>query len=136
MATGILRNRTDGGEGTAGMKRIGKKGIPRDKKINDKISKTLTGRKRGSWYNNGEINILTTSPAIGFVPGRIPCMKKKEKPVKEFKRSKELREQWSKVRKGRPGQDNNSGKHWFNDGQKSYLKLICPKGCVPGRLAY
>lgn len=45
-----------------------------------------------------------------------------------------LKEQWSKVRKGRPGQDNNSGKKWFNDGVKSYLKHECPPGCVPGRL--
>ena len=136
LGTGILRNMTNGGEGTSGMKRIGKKGIPRDNKTKDKISKTLTGRKRGSWYNNGEINILTTSPKLGFIPGIISNKKKKEKPIKEYIRSKELREQWSKVRKGRPGQDNNSNKHWFNDGQKSYLKLTCPEGCVPGRLKY
>lgn len=48
--------------------------------------------------------------------------------------SAEVRAQWSKVRKGRPGQDNNSGKHWFNDGLKSYLTKDCPEGCVPGRL--
>lgn len=45
-----------------------------------------------------------------------------------------VRAQWSKVRKGRPGQDNNSGKHWYNDGMRSYLKTTCPEGCVPGRL--
>lgn len=50
--------------------------------------------------------------------------------------STELRAQWSKVRKGRPGQDNNSGKHWYNDGLKSYLKKECPEGCVLGRLSY
>lgn len=48
--------------------------------------------------------------------------------------STNLRAQWSKIRKGRPGQDNNSGKHWYNDGAKSYLKKDCPAGCVPGRL--
>jgi NUMOD3 motif len=30
----------------------------------------------------------------------------------------------------------NSGKHWYNDGVKSYLKKECPEGCVPGRLPY
>jgi hypothetical protein len=48
--------------------------------------------------------------------------------------SKETRQNWSKIRKGRPGQDNNSGKHWFNDGEKSYLSFECPAGCVRGRV--
>jgi hypothetical protein len=50
------------------------------------------------------------------------------------KHSDETKLQWSKIRKGRPGQDNNSGKHWFNDGNSSYLKKTCPEGCVPGRV--
>jgi 5-methylcytosine-specific restriction endonuclease McrA len=28
----------------------------------------------------------------------------------------------------------NTGKHWYNDGVRSYLKTTCPEGCVPGRL--
>ena len=28
----------------------------------------------------------------------------------------------------------NTGKRWYNDGTKSYLKKTCPDGCVPGRL--
>lgn len=31
--------------------------------------------------------------------------------------------------------DTNTGKHWYNDGVRSYLKKECPEGCVPGRLA-
>jgi 5-methylcytosine-specific restriction endonuclease McrA len=48
--------------------------------------------------------------------------------------SKETRQNWSKIRKGRPGRDNNSGKHWYNDGEKSYLCFECPDGCVKGRI--
>ncbi len=32
------------------------------------------------------------------------------------------------------GRDNNSGKHFWNDGVKNYLTKECPPGCVPGRL--
>jgi endogenous inhibitor of DNA gyrase (YacG/DUF329 family) len=50
------------------------------------------------------------------------------------KRSAEICEQWSRMRKGRPGQDNNSGKHWYNDGVKNVLAKECPDGFVLGRL--
>ena len=44
------------------------------------------------------------------------------------------KKRWSEIRKGRPGQVNNLGKRWWNDGIKSYLKYECPEGCVLGRL--
>lgn len=50
------------------------------------------------------------------------------------KRSDATKKQWSLIRKGRPGQDNNSGKHFWNDGVRNYLTKECPPGCVPGRL--
>ncbi len=50
-------------------------------------------------------------------------------------RSEELRAQWSKIRKGRPGQDNNTGKHFYNNGVKNFLTFECPPGCVPGRIS-
>ena len=48
--------------------------------------------------------------------------------------SLETRAQWSKLRKGRPGQDNNSGRRWFNNGAHSVMAYECPQGYVPGRL--
>lgn len=49
------------------------------------------------------------------------------------------RPQWiiDKMRAASAGlsRDHNSGKHWYNDGSRSYLKLTCPPGCVPGRLS-
>lgn len=50
------------------------------------------------------------------------------------KHSEELKLHWSKVRKGRPGIDNNSGKRYYNDGQKNYLTYECPAGCVAGKI--
>lgn len=47
--------------------------------------------------------------------------------------SDDTKAQWSAIRKGRPGQDNNSGKHFWNDGVRNYLAKECPPGCVPGR---
>jgi hypothetical protein len=47
-----------------------------------------------------------------------------------------LKDQWSLKRKGRPGQDNNSGKHFYNNGVENFLVKECPAGCVPGKLTY
>jgi len=49
--TGILRNLTDGGEGTIG--RRGKHRVPRSNEHKEKIAKALTGYKRGN-MSNGE----------------------------------------------------------------------------------
>ena len=48
--------------------------------------------------------------------------------------SGETRKRWSKIRKGRPGQDNNSGKRYYNNGVKNYLGFECPAGYIPGKL--
>ncbi len=48
--------------------------------------------------------------------------------------SDDTKKRWSAIRKGRPGQDNNSGKHFWNDGVRNYLTKECPPGCGPGRL--
>jgi hypothetical protein len=50
------------------------------------------------------------------------------------KHSEATKKHLSKLRKGKCGGDLNSGKHWYNDGNKSYLRYTCPEGCVPGRL--
>lgn len=52
------------------------------------------------------------------------------------KHSLETKEHLSKIRKGRPGQDNNTGKKWFNNGTVSCLAKECPEGYSPGRVKY
>jgi len=48
--------------------------------------------------------------------------------------SLDTRANWSKLRKGRPGQDNNSGRRWFNNGVHSVMDYECPVGFTLGRL--
>jgi len=54
---------------------------------------------------------------------------------KGLKRSEQFRKECTIRNKlNKTGGDKNSGKRWYNDGVKSYLKQDCPEGCVPGRL--
>ncbi len=69
--------------------------------------------------------ILTDEHKLNISKGKIAA---------KFNHSEETKLEWSRKRKGRPGQDNNSGKHWFNDGVKSFFAIECPPGCFPGRL--
>ena len=52
------------------------------------------------------------------------------------KHSEQTKKNWSAIRKGRPGIDNNSGRSWFNNGVRSVLRYECPEGYVKGRLSY
>ena len=53
-----------------------------------------------------------------------------------YKHSKEAKDRMSKTRKGRPGQDNNSGKRYYNDGERNYMAHTCPKGCKLGKMGF
>lgn len=72
IGTGILYNRTDGGDGTAGLKIIGRVNGPTSEETKRKISEANKGRKLGKSWHSGKTGVY----------------------------SDEVRKNWSKKRKG------------------------------------
>jgi hypothetical protein len=78
LGTGILRNLTNGGEGTSGRllsdetkKKMSKSalGLPVSQETRDKIAESVSGFK---WYNNGVETIQSFEhPGEGWIEGRI-----------------------------------------------------------------
>jgi hypothetical protein len=95
-------------------------GKTRDKEVREKISAKVRDHlsKNGPYQHTEETKKKIAQSRLGK------------------KHSDETRNRWSEIRKGRPGQDNNSGKHWFNNGTRSILSKECPEGFIPGRLPH
>jgi hypothetical protein len=106
-------------------------------KANSGVNNPMYGRKRPA---EEQLRINATSKVNRAASGPRTHTEETKKKLSSShmgkKHSAETKANWSKVRKGRAGQDNNSGKHWYNDGTKSYLAKECPANCVPGRLCY
>ena len=122
LGTGILRNKTDGGEGLSG--RIVSEETKR------KQSKAKKGKNIGNmWWNDGNGNTKFTKecPGKGWVLG-----------VGEEIRRKlsELNGGENNPNYGKKGENNpNYGKKWWNDGEgNNTLSIECPgEGWVIGR---
>lgn len=97
LNTGILRNKTDGGEGSPNVanKIAWNKGKKQSKEHNLKISNSLQGQKKSSshkekiklnhkksqkgkhWWNNGTIEIMSVnSPGEDYIQGRVKNSRK------------------------------------------------------------
>jgi len=144
LGTGILRNRTNGGEGTSGRvlsdetkKKMSDSalGIPVAPETRRKISESVSGFK---WYNNGTNNIQSFDhPGEGWTEGRICTwdpptnlgMKwyHKNGVRKMFKTHPE--DGWT------PGMPTPKGKKYYNNGTEHVLAYRPPdKNWTPGRL--
>lgn len=93
------------------------------KKHSESTRRTMSQKVRNA-LDNGK----------GFKKHTEETKKKISEANKGNKHSAETRARWSNIRKGRPGQDNNSGRRWFNNGVHSVLRYECPEGYVQGRL--
>lgn len=109
----------------------------RFQKIREQASIALTGANNPMYgkTHSKEARERISEAAKGISrPHTDEAKQKISEANKGRKHSKETRERWSKIRKGRPGQDNNSGKSWWNNGERSVLSHQCPTGFVKGRL--
>jgi hypothetical protein len=143
--TGILRNRTNGGEGLSGYQhslatkqKIGRKntGRERTEKTRSKVSQSVKGY---SWYNNGQVSIQSrVHPGEGWVKGRLTGwdtprnngMKWYHKDAEQKMFSEDPGEGWI------PGMlPKSKGKSYYNNGFEHVLAFTSPgEGWVPGRL--
>ena len=107
LGTGILRNRTNGGEGSSGL--------VRSEEVRKSISESRKGQK---WWNDGNGNHITSLeyPGKGWMPGMSEESKRKNSEAKKGKNHPFY------------------GQKWWNDGNGNHIvSLECPgKGWFPG----
>ena len=149
--TGILRNRTDGGEGISGYKHDPKTKIriglsnsskTRSKELREKIANSVKGFK---WYNNGlESMQARVHPGKGWTEGRIlswPSTRSKN--MRWYHRNGEQKmfaenpgEGWVLGMKSRSTQNNhtNQGKKWYNNGEINKMFVDPPADWTLGML--
>jgi len=135
LGTGILYNRTDGGEGGSGA--------IRSQEFRKNISQSRKGKK---YWNDGKGNHMVSleCPGDGWMPGMSEESKRKNSEVKKGKNnpnygkspSKETIQKQRQAKKGKyEGKNNpNYGKKYWNDGKGNHMvSLECPgDGWMPG----
>ena len=135
LGTGILRNRTNGGEGGSG--------IIRSEEVRKSISESRKGQK---WWNDENGNHLYSieCPGKGWISGMSEESKRKNSEAKKGKNnpmygkspSKETRQKQRQAKQGKYDGINHPsyGKKYWNDGKGNIIRSVeCPgDGWIPG----
>lgn len=135
LGTGILRNRTNGGEGSSGL--------VRSEEVRKSISESRKGQK---WWNDGNGNHITSLeyPGKGWMPGMSEESKRKNSEAKKGKNnpmygkspSKETKQKQRQAKQGKYDGINHPsyGKKYWNDGNGNVVRSVeCPgDGWTPG----
>ena len=144
LGTGILRNRTNGGEGTSGRKlsdytkakmRTSALGIACTEEAKIKISEAIKGFK---WYNNGEDNVQAREhPGKDWEEGRvITWSSPRNKGMKWYHRDG-VKKMFAENPGGKwiKGMPTPKGKIYYNNGTEHVLAYEPPaEHWIPGRL--
>jgi len=151
IGTGMLRNRTNGGEGTSGRRlsiqtkikmRTSALGIPCPEDAKRKISAAIKGFK---WFNNGGKTIQSRKhPGEGWTEGRIHTwvsptnggMRWYNKNGDNKMFLKDPGEGWIRgmIPSCRGNNHTNQGKKWYNNGRDNRMFVIPPNGWNLGML--
>lgn len=151
LGTGILRNLTNGGEGTSGWvpseetkrkQSDSNKGRVKTPEEMQKIAESVAGY---SWYNNGEENMQAREhPGEGWAKGRLlDWQTPRNSGMRWYHRDGERKmfkddpgEGWVLGVTGRDYSNNhtNKGKKWYNNGQHNRMFVDPPDGWVPGMI--
>jgi len=144
IGTGILRNRTDGGEGTSGRKlseetkqkmSASALGIRCPEEAKKKISEAVSGFK---WYHNGEQSIQAREhPGEGWVEGRIISWELPRNTGMKWYHKDGVRKMFTEDPGDgwELGMPKPKGKRYYNNGSEHVLAYEPPaEYWVPGRL--
>ena len=152
IGTGILRNRTEGGEGTSGRKlsketkqKMSKsaKGKKQSAETKKKLSEAISGFK---WYTNGKETIQSFEhPGVEWVEGRVCTWESPTNSGMKWYNRDGVRKMFLEdpgdgwiaglVDVNRQNNPTNRGKSWYNNGKINRMFIEKPSGeWIPGMI--